>query len=43
MQNDPFMETMPKGIGYYTNTSNSAALVTIFEDIANSLPMAIVQ
>ena len=43
VQNDPFMETMPKGIGYYTNTSNSAALVTIFEDIANSLPMAIVK
>jgi len=43
LQDDPFMATMPKGIGYYTKTSNSAALVGIFGDIANSLPMAIVQ
>ena len=41
--NDAFMETMPRGLGYYVNTSSSAALVPIFEDIANSLPMAIVQ
>lgn len=40
---DAFMATMPKGLGYYVNTSSSAALVPIFEDIANSLPMAIVQ
>ncbi len=40
---DAFMETMPKGIGYYVNTTDSSALVPIFEDIANSLPMAIVQ
>jgi hypothetical protein len=40
---ESFMGTMPKGIGYYANTSDSAALVPIFEDIANSLPMAIVQ
>jgi hypothetical protein len=43
VQHDAFMSTMPKGIGYYVNTSNSAALIPIFEDIANSLPMAIVQ
>lgn len=43
VQNDPFMWTMPKGIGYYANTSTSSALIPIFEDIANSLPMAIVQ
>jgi Flp pilus assembly protein TadG len=43
VKDDPFMWTMPKGIGYYANTSDSAALVPIFEDIANSLPMAIVQ
>ena len=43
VENDAFMETMPKGLGYYVNTSSSAALVPIFEDIANSLPMAIVQ
>ncbi|MDP2310077.1 MAG: TadG family pilus assembly protein [Pseudomonadota bacterium] len=41
--NDPFMSTMPKGIGYYSNATTSAALIPIFEDIANSLPMAIVQ
>ncbi|MDP2316658.1 MAG: TadG family pilus assembly protein [Pseudomonadota bacterium] len=40
---DAFMATMPKGIGYYVNTSDSTALVPIFENIANSLPMAIVQ
>ena len=41
--NDPFMWTMPKGIGYYANTSSSSALIPFFEDIANSLPMAIVR
>jgi Mg-chelatase subunit ChlD len=43
VQDDSFMRTMPKGIGYYANTSSSAALIPIFTDIANSLPMAIVQ
>lgn len=38
-----FMHTMPKGVGYYTRTSDSNALVGIFENIANSLPMAIVR
>ncbi|MES2642371.1 MAG: TadG family pilus assembly protein [Myxococcota bacterium] len=38
-----FMHTMPKGVGYYTLTSDSSALAGIFEDIANSLPMAIVE
>jgi Flp pilus assembly protein TadG len=43
VQHDAFMEDMPQGIGYYVNTSSSAALTGIFTDIANSLPMAIVQ
>lgn len=41
--NNSFMHTMPKGIGYYSNTNESDALIPIFEGIANSLPMAIVQ
>jgi len=40
---DAFMPAMVHGIGYYVNTSDSSALIPIFEDIANSLPMAIVQ
>ncbi len=40
---DAFMENMVNGDGYYVNTKSAAALVPIFEDIANSLPMAIVE
>jgi Mg-chelatase subunit ChlD len=43
VQTGPFMQTMPKGVGYYTNTASSAALIPIFEDIANSLPVALVE
>ncbi len=43
VQDGAFMATMPKGIGYYELTTSSAALVPIFEDIAHSLPMSIVQ
>ncbi len=37
------MESMTQGDGYYVNTSDSAALVDIFEDIAESLPLALVE
>lgn len=40
---DSFMHAMPQGQGYYVNTSDSAALVPIFRDIANSLPLALVE
>lgn len=39
---DAFMENMTNGDGYYVNTSDSGALVDIFETIASSLPLAIV-
>lgn len=39
---DAFMENMSNGDGYYVNTSDSNALVDIFETIASSLPLAIV-
>lgn len=38
-----FLEDMAQGDGYYVRTSSSAALVTIFEDIASSLPIAVVE
>ncbi len=40
---DAFMEDMVQGDGYFTLTSDSTALVDIFEGIANSLPLAIVE
>ena len=40
---DVFMENMANGDGYYVNTRNSAALVDIFETIATSLPLALVE
>lgn len=43
VKDDPFMHQMPRGDGYFKLTSNSAELVTIFEDIANSMPIAIVE
>ncbi len=43
VQDGSFMHTMPKGQGYYTLTSSASAIVEIFEDIANSLPLAIVE
>ena len=39
---DIFMENMTNGDGYYVNTRDSSALVDIFETIAASLPLAIV-
>ncbi|MFT5582870.1 MAG: Flp pilus assembly protein TadG [Cognaticolwellia sp.] len=38
-----FMELMPRGQGYYTVTDDPQVLVPILEDIANSLPLAIVE
>lgn len=38
-----FMEDMAQGDGYYTVTNSSTALVGIFTEIANSLPLAVVQ
>lgn len=38
-----FMEDMPQGDGYYVLTNDSTALVDIFETIAASLPLALVE
>jgi Flp pilus assembly protein TadG len=38
-----FLRNSVQGQGYYINTTSSAGLIPIFEDIANSLPMAIVE
>jgi Flp pilus assembly protein TadG len=43
VSDDWFMHDVPQGQGYYVLTSNSASLIPIFEDVANSLPMAIVE
>ncbi len=43
VQYDSFMESMVQGDGYFTLTSDSSALVDIFEGVANSLPLAIVE
>lgn len=40
---DIFVENMTNGDGYYVNTRDSRALVDIFETIAGSLPLAIVE
>lgn len=37
------MNGMTRGDGYYTNTTTSAGIIPIFESIARSLPMAVVQ
>ena len=38
-----FMELMPRGQGYYTVTRDPEVLVPVLQDIANSLPIAIVE
>jgi hypothetical protein len=38
-----FMHTMPKGDGYFKLANNSAALVPIFADIAQGLPISVVE
>lgn len=38
-----WMESVPQGDGYYTVASSASQLEGIFEDIAQSLPMAIVE
>lgn len=40
---EPFMPAMVQGQGYYQNTSDPEALIAIFEDIVNSLPLALVE
>ncbi|MFT6142722.1 MAG: hypothetical protein ACJAZO_003086 [Myxococcota bacterium] len=42
-QDDAFMRSMAQGQGYFIRTDNSNALVPIFRDIANSLPLALVE
>lgn len=39
----PWMQDMAKGDGYYVNTTSSSAIVDIFSDIAESLPLAVVE
>ena len=41
--NESFMGDMVQGDGYYERTTNPAYLIDIFDDIANSLPLAIVR
>ncbi|MCB9793795.1 MAG: hypothetical protein H6741_13840 [Alphaproteobacteria bacterium] len=41
--NPTFLQQMPQGQGYYLNTSDASDLEGIFADIAQSLPMAIVE
>ncbi|MEL6347596.1 MAG: pilus assembly protein TadG-related protein [Myxococcota bacterium] len=41
--NETFMESMPHGDGYYVRTTDPSEIIDIFEDIANSLPLAIVR
>jgi Flp pilus assembly protein TadG len=43
IQDAAFLNTAVHGDGYYTLTSTSASLVPIFEDIAESLPTAVVE
>lgn len=40
---DWFMHEMPTGQGYYVRTSDAESLVPILHDIANSLPLALVE
>ncbi|TVQ88825.1 MAG: hypothetical protein EA397_16655 [Deltaproteobacteria bacterium] len=40
---EAFMPNMVQGQGYYEHTNDSATLVAIFEDIVNSLPLALVE
>lgn len=40
---DPFMAGMAKGDGTYQVTSSSAALISIFRSIAESMPLAVVE
>ena len=42
-KDEAFMRSMAQGQGYFIRTDNSNALVPIFRDIANSLPMALVE
>jgi hypothetical protein len=37
------MNSVDQGDGYFIQTSSSSALIDIFDDIAQSLPVAIVE
>ena len=39
---DWFLDDMKQGQGYYVRTNDVSALVPIFDDIANAMPLAIV-
>lgn len=43
VENGSWMESVPQGDGYFTYTNTASDLEDIFEDIAQSLPMAIVE
>lgn len=38
-----FMESASQGDGWFTLTSNSADIITVFRTIARSLPIAVVE
>ncbi len=40
---DPFMEAMAQGDGYFVRTNDSAVLIDLFQEIADSLPLAVVE
>ena len=43
VQGGSWMDNVDQGDGYYLNTNSSSALIDIFNDIAESLPVAIVE
>jgi hypothetical protein len=43
VESRPFMANSAKGDGWYTNTNDSSQIIPIFEKIARSLPVSIVE
>lgn len=43
VQDATFLHDMPQGQGYFTLTNSASALTPIFQQIANSLPVAVVE
>jgi hypothetical protein len=41
--NATWLDSVAQGDGYYVKTSSSSALTSIFDDVAESLPVAIVE